>query len=98
MLISRVRIAASNSERTVEAPCMDVPPVMFTFVFELEGAGEVVREVGVDFEVLKSEIKVPAAEGGGLGMGAWMVVGLGWEVKALLDGGMEDDGMGFLAM
>lgn len=62
---------------------MEVPPVMFTFV--LEGPGEEVREVGVLFEVLKSEIRVPAAEGGARGVGAWMAAGLGWRVKALFD-------------
>lgn len=30
--ISSVRIAASRSERAVEAPCMAFPPVMFIFV------------------------------------------------------------------
>ena len=57
---------------------------MFTFVFE--GAGEEVREAFREVELLldlKSEIKVPAAEGGGLGMGAWMASGLGWRVNAL---------------
>lgn len=71
--ISRLRIAASSSLSAEDAPCMDVPPVMFTFVFE--GAGEEVREAFREVEVellldLKSDIKVPAAEGGGLGMGA----------------------------
>jgi len=100
VLISRLRIAASSSESTAEAPCIDVPPVMLTFVFELEGAGEEVCEVGVDFEVLKSEVRGPAAEGGGRGMGAWMAAGLGWRVKALLDGAGAAgvDGMGFFAM
>lgn len=65
MLISRLRIAASSSESTADAPCIDVPPVMLTFVFELEGAGEDVRELGVLFDVLKSEIRGPEAEGGG---------------------------------
>jgi len=72
VLISRLRIAASSSESTAEAPCIDVPPVMLTFVFELEGAGEEVREVGIDFAVLKSEIRGPAAEAVGVG---WV---LGW--------------------
>lgn len=104
VLISRLRIAASSSESTVEAPCIDVPPVMFTFVFEAEGAGDEVRKVGFDFEVLKSEIRGPAAEGGGLGVGAWIATGLGCKVKALLGcvGGLEVeaevDGMGFLVM
>jgi hypothetical protein len=73
---------------------------MFIFVFELEGAGEDVREEGFDFEVLKSEIRGPAADGGGLGVGAWMAAGLGWRAKALLGcaGGFEVDGMGFLVM
>lgn len=100
MLISRLRIAASSSERTVDCPCIDVPPVIFTFVFELEGAGEEVREDGVNFEDLKSEIRGPAADDGGLGTGAWMAAGLGWRAKALLGcaGGFEVDGMGFLVM
>jgi hypothetical protein len=99
VLISRLRIAASSSESTAEAPCIDVPPVMFTLVLELEGAGEEVREVGVLFEVLKSEIRVPAAEGGGLGVGACMATGLDWRVKALLDGAAaEVDGIGFFVM
>jgi len=102
VLISRLRIAASSSERTPEAPCIDVPPVIFIFVFELGGAGEDVREVGFDFEVLKSEIRGPAADGGGLGMGAWTATGLGWRVKALLGCvgtfEFEADGMDFLVM
>lgn len=69
VLISRERMAASSSVRTVEAPCMEVPPVMFTLVgLDVEedgGAGEDVRVVGVLF-VLKSDIKVPDAEGGPL--------------------------------
>jgi len=104
VLISRLRIAESSSERMVEAPCMDVPPVMFTFVFE--GAGEDVREAfreaGVLLEVLKSDIKVPAAEGGGLGVGAWMAAGLGCREKALLGGAIDVDveagGVDFLIM
>jgi len=100
VLISRLRIAASSSERTVEAPCIDVPPVMFIFVFELEGAGEEVREVGVDFEVLKSDIRGPAAEGGALGIGAWMAAGLVWRAKALLGcaGDFEVDGIGLFVI
>lgn len=71
VLISKVLMAESSSERTVDAPCMDVPPVMLTFV--LLGAGEEVRELLREEDVLfvlKSEISEPAAEGGGLGMGA----------------------------
>ena len=85
VLISRERMAASSSVRTVEAPCMEVPPVMFTLVgLDVEedgGAGEDVRVVGVLF-VLKSDIKVPDAEGGPL-RGAWMADGLGSREKAL---------------
>jgi hypothetical protein len=84
VLISRLRMAASSSFNAVDCPCMDVPPVMFTFVFE--GAGEDVREMLRDEElllVLRSEIRVPAAEGGGLGIGAGMASGLGWSAKAL---------------
>jgi hypothetical protein len=104
VLISRLRMAASSSERTFDCPCIDVPPVIFTFVFEIEGAGEDVREgfrdEEFDFEVLKSEIRGPAAEGGCLGVGAWMAAGLTWRVKALLGcvGAFEVDGMGFLVI
>jgi hypothetical protein len=104
VLISRLRMAASSSERTFDCPCIDVPPVIFTFVFELEGAGEDVREEfreeTFDLEVLKSEIRGPAAEGGGLGVGAWMAAGLGWRVKALFGcvGAFEVEGMGFLVI
>jgi hypothetical protein len=101
VLISRLRIAASSSERTVEAPCMDVPPVMFIFVFW--GAGEDVRE-GFWEEVLlfefldglKSEINGPAAEGGGLGVGVWMTGGLGLSAKAFLLGLEEEEVAGRL--
>lgn len=84
---SKVRIAASNSLRTTEPPCIDVPPVILTFVF---GAGEAFREEAL-LLVLKSEIKLPAAEGGGLGIGAWMASGLGWRVNALLGVDVEDE-------
>lgn len=40
--ISRERIAASSSVRTLDCPCMDVPPVMLTFVGF--GAGDAFRE------------------------------------------------------
>lgn len=70
VLISKLRIAASNSLSTADAPCMDVPPLMLTFVF---GAGDEVldrfREGGLLFD-LKSDISEPAAEGGGRGTGA----------------------------
>jgi hypothetical protein len=97
VLISNVRIAASSSVNTEEAPCIDVPPVILTFV--LLGAGEEVRElfrdVGVLF-ALKSEISEPAAEGGGLGVGAWMASGFGFRVKALF--AAEEDGTGRLVI
>jgi hypothetical protein len=92
VLISSVLIAESSSERTFDAPCIDVPPVILTFVL---GAGEDVRELLRDEDVLfdlKSEINEPAAEGGGLGMGAWMASGLGLSVKALLT--VDDEGGG----
>lgn len=43
--ISRDRIALSRSFRTVEAPCMEVPPEMvaLTFVFD-RGAGDAFLE------------------------------------------------------
>jgi hypothetical protein len=71
VLISKLRMAASSSWSTVEAPCIDVPPVMFTFV--LEGAGDAVRDALREEELLfdlKSDISEPAAEGGGRGTGA----------------------------
>jgi hypothetical protein len=92
--ISRLRIAASSSLITEEAPCMDVPPVILTFV--LDGAGEEVREAFLEEELLldlKSEIRAPAAEGGGLGIGAWMASGLGLRVKALL--AVDDEAVAF---
>lgn len=54
---------------------------MFIFVFD--GAGEDVRDTGVLFD-LKSEMRVPAAEGGARLVGAWMASGVGCRVKALL--------------
>jgi hypothetical protein len=65
---SRERIAESKAVRAVEAPCMGVPPVMAILVF---GAGEEVRVTGALRDVgFGSEIRRPAAEGGGFGMGA----------------------------
>ena len=94
VLISRLRIVASSSERTPLAPCMFVPPVMFTFVFVVGGKGEDVREgfcealrdEEEDFEVLKSDIKEPAAEGGARGVGACIAAGFGSREKAFLTG------------
>jgi hypothetical protein len=77
VLISKDRMAESRAERVVDAPCIEAPPVRETFViFCLAGAGDPVREgfwdeEGVDdLEVLKSEIRLPAAEGGGFATGA----------------------------
>ena len=70
MLISKLRIAASNSLSTAEAPCIDVPPLILILVF---GAGEEVREASREAGLLlnlKSEINEPAAEGGARGRGA----------------------------
>lgn len=69
---SRERIAESRAERAVEAPCIGVPPVMVTLVLDF-GAGEEVREVGLELlflRDLRSEMRGPEAEGGGRGMGA----------------------------
>jgi hypothetical protein len=67
---------------------------MLTFV--LFGAGEDVRDVlweeGLLFD-LKSEISEPAAEGGGLGVGATMPEGWGSSVKALLAVEVEEGGV-----
>lgn len=95
VLISRVRIAESRAERVVEEPCMDCPPVMWTFVFCLvaAGRGEEVREGFWEDEedfVLKSDIRVPEAEGGAFGVGAWMAAGLGLRENALLGVGVGD--------
>lgn len=99
--ISSVRIAASRSESAVEAPCMAFPPVMFIFVFGAgealrEGFWEVTRDEAVDLDFLpKSDIKVPAAEGGGRGIGAWMAAGVLSSAKAFEDVDcLEFDGTG----
>jgi hypothetical protein len=68
-----------------EAPCIDVPPVMLTFVFA--GAGEVVRDVALEAGVLfdlKVEIREPAADGGGRGLGALVASNSGVGTEALL--------------
>lgn len=65
MLISKLRMAASSSFSADEAPCIDVPPVILTFVFE--GAGEDIRDVPLDVGALfglTSDIRGPDAEGG----------------------------------
>lgn len=70
---SRERMAESSSVRAVEAPCMGMPPVMFTLVL---GAGEEVREAGALFEVgLKSDMRWPAADGGVRDVGGWVTAG-----------------------
>ena len=98
VLISRVRIAASSSFKIIEAPCMDVPPVIFILVclVGFDGAGEAVRELVREeglLLLLKSEIKGPAAEGGALGVGAWITDG--WDerekVLAEVEGVAESD-------
>lgn len=88
VLISKLRMAASNSLITDEAPCMEVPPVMLILVFE-GAAGEEVREAFREELLLldlKSEIRVPAAEGGGFGVGA-LTLGFGFccRAKVLLE-------------
>ena len=61
--ISRARMAESRSLRVVEAPCIGVPPERAILVL---GAGEEVREFVVR-TFGRSERRVPAADGGGLG-------------------------------
>lgn len=81
-------MALSSSVRELLAPCIGVPPVMFILVFC--GAGEDVREFCALFEalfafdVLKSDINVPAAEGGARGVGAGIgaCAASGCEVRA----------------
>lgn len=57
-------MAESRSLIVDELPCMEVPPERVIFVFE--GAGEEVRDV---LTLGRSEIREPAAEGGGFGTG-----------------------------
>lgn len=71
---SRERIAESRAERVADAPCMGVPPVMFTLVL---GAGEEVRVLGALLDVgLRSEMRRPVADGGGRDVGAWTALGV----------------------
>lgn len=93
--ISKARIAESRSFIAVEAPCIGVPPDRLTLVL---GAGEEVRD-----EVLtlgRSEIREPAADGGGLGdgfredalddevgTGSWRASGVSVRASALAKGG-----------
>ena len=72
--------------------------MMFTLVFG--GAGEDVRDALRDEALLldlRSEMSVPAADGGCLGIGAWMPSCLGCREKALL-GVDEPEGEGLLVM
>lgn len=70
VLSSRVRRAESRVESVLDWPCMAGPPGMEIFVvFDGRGLGEAEREVGLDWDVdlgiLRSDIRVPEAEGGG---------------------------------
>lgn len=57
---------------------MMVTLVCLGFEGACEGAG------GLDFALWRSDIKGPAAEGGGLGVENWMAAGLELREKALL--------------
>jgi len=90
--ISRARIAESRVESVDDAPCIDCPPVSVTFVFKtFLGAGEAflelfweaLREEEEDL-VLNSDIKEPAAEGGGRATGACTAAGFEDKEAALL--------------
>lgn len=93
VVISRDLIAASKSDRAVDAPCMGVPPVIEIFAagalfFEL-GPGVDEREVGFEFGfdlgARRSDTREPAADGGGLlALGGLGVGAL--EAALLLDG------------
>lgn len=58
-------MVVTRSSRVVDAPCMEAPPGTLILVF---GAGEEVREVLREpvCTLGRSEIRGPAAEGGGL--------------------------------
>jgi hypothetical protein len=74
-------MAESRAVRAVEAPCMGVPPVIFTLVL---GAGEEVREAGALLEVgIRSDIRWPAADGGFRAVGGWVTAGWFWRAKPL---------------
>lgn len=60
--ISRARIAESRSLSVLDAPCMGMPPDRAILAF---GADVFMRTFG------RSEMSVPAAEGGGFGDGLW---------------------------
>lgn len=101
--ISRDRMAWSRSEITLEEPCMGTPPVMEILVVadcwllrEAGGPGVEVREEGLDLDFClagRSDMRVPAADGGGLEEG-WEGGGLLGPLKELLEGvdarGFED--------
>lgn len=78
----------------VELPCIDVPPEMLILVF---GAGEEVRDV---LTLGRSEMREPAAEGGGFGdgfredvfaleagTGSWRASGLSERARVFDNGG-----------
>ena len=67
---------ASSSARFADALLMGVPPVMLIFVGRAEGrAGEEVRVVGALDGLMGSEIRRPAAEGGGRDGGVCVFLG-----------------------
>lgn len=73
---SRVWIKASSSERFLEELLMGVPPVIVTFAGREDGReGEDVRVFGALAGLGRSEIRRPAADGGGLGGGVRVFLG-----------------------
>lgn len=77
-----------------ELPCIDIPPETLILVFD--GAGEEVR----DFKFGRSDIREPAAEGGGFGdafredvemleddIGSWRASGLSERARVFANGG-----------
>lgn len=68
MVISNVRIASSRSDKAVEAPCIAVPPEMWTLVL---GAGVDDRDPGVDLDLGtgRSDMSRPGPDEVGLGAG-----------------------------
>lgn len=74
MVISSVRIASSRSDKALEAPCIAIPPEMWTLVL---GAGVEDREPGVDLDLGggRSDIRRPGPDdvsfGAGGGVADW---------------------------